>query len=105
MLESKPLVRHHIHHHSRILAQQIQPEHCHYSDVIMSAMAFQITGVSIAGSGTDKKKTSKLRATGPCVENSPLTGEFPAQKASNTENVSIWWRHHSIECDNFNRKT
>ena len=24
------------------------------------------------------------------------TGEFPAQKASNAENVSIWWRHHDI---------
>ena len=24
----------------------------------------------------------------------PVTGEFPAQKASNAENVSIWWRHH-----------
>ena len=23
-----------------------------------------------------------------------MTGEFPAQKASITENVSIWWRHH-----------
>ena len=22
------------------------------------------------------------------------TGEFPAEKASNAENVSIWWRHH-----------
>ena len=22
------------------------------------------------------------------------TGEFPAQRASYTENVSIWWRHH-----------
>ena len=22
------------------------------------------------------------------------TGQFPAQKASNAENVSIWWRHH-----------
>ena len=21
-------------------------------------------------------------------------GEFPAQRASNAENVSIWWRHH-----------
>ena len=26
--------------------------------------------------------------------NSPETGEFPKQKASNAENVSIWWRHH-----------
>ena len=24
------------------------------------------------------------------------TGEFPAQRASNAENVSIWWRHHGI---------
>ena len=40
------------------------------------------------------KKTSKLRVTGHCVGNSPLTGEFPAQMASNAENVSIWWRHH-----------
>ena len=39
-------------------------------------------------------KTSKLRVTGLCAGNSPVTGEFPAQKASNAENVSIWWRHH-----------
>ena len=40
------------------------------------------------------KKTSKLRVTGLCEGNSPVTGEFPAQRASNAENVSIWWRHH-----------
>ena len=40
------------------------------------------------------KKTSKLRVTGLCVGNSPVTGEFPAQMTSNAENVSIWWRHH-----------
>ena len=40
------------------------------------------------------KRTSKLRVTGLCVGNSPETGEFPAQMASNAENVSIWWRHH-----------
>ena len=40
------------------------------------------------------KKTSKLRVTGLCAANSPETGEFPAQRASNAENVSIWWRHH-----------
>ena len=42
------------------------------------------------------KKTSKLRVTGLCVGNSPRTGEFPAQMASNAENVSIWWRHHVL---------
>ena len=40
------------------------------------------------------KKTPKLRVTGLCAGNSPVTGKFPAQVASNAENVSIWWRHH-----------
>ena len=44
------------------------------------------------------KKTSKLRVTGLCAENSLGTGEFPAQMASNAENVSIWWRHHASAC-------
>ena len=41
-------------------------------------------------------KTSKLRITGLCEGNSPVTGEFPAQRVSNVENVSIWWRHHVL---------
>ena len=45
------------------------------------------------------KKASKLRATGLYEGNSPVTGEFPAQMASNAENVSIWWRHQmTIPC-------
>ena len=40
------------------------------------------------------KKTSNLHITGLCAGNSAVTGEFPAQMASNTENVSISWRHH-----------
>ena len=40
------------------------------------------------------KKASKFCATGLCAGNSPVTREFPAQMASNAENVSIWWRHH-----------
>ena len=40
------------------------------------------------------KKTSKLCVTGLCEGNSLLTSEFPSQRASNMENVSIWWRHH-----------
>ena len=40
------------------------------------------------------KKISKLRVPGLCARNSPVTGEFPAQRASNAENVSIGWRHH-----------
>ena len=39
-----------------------------------------------------------LRVTGLCAGNSPETGEFPAQRAGNAENVSIWWRHHADLC-------
>ena len=39
------------------------------------------------------KKILKLRVTGLCAGNSPATGEFTAQRASNADNVPISWRH------------
>ena len=46
------------------------------------------------------KETSNLCVTGLCAGSSPVTGEFPAQMASNAENVSIWWRLHArLICD------
>ena len=42
------------------------------------------------------KKTTTLRVTGLWVENSPVISEFPVQKTSNAEYVSIWWRHRVI---------
>ena len=60
----------------------------------MSEVESEITGVSIVcstvGSGTDQRKHQS---------SVPLafvwsTGEFPAQKVSKAENVSIWWRHY-----------
>ena len=46
--------------------------------------------------GRRSKKTPKLRVTGLCAGNSPGTGGFPPQKASNAENVFILWRHHAL---------
>ena len=40
------------------------------------------------------KENIKAPGTGLCEGNSPVTGEFPAQRASNAEIVSILWRHH-----------
>ena len=64
----------------------------------MSAVASQMTDVSIVCStvcsGAHQRKTSKLGVTGLCKGNPPVTGGFPTQRASNAENVSIWWRHH-----------
>ena len=52
------------------------------------------------------KKTSKLRVTGVCAGNSPGTGEFPAQMASNAEkmfpfdDVIMLWHFTPSHCVN-----
>ena len=67
--------------------------HTNYNDVIMASMASQIASLSPLFTQpfirAQIKKTSKLRVTGFCLGTSPGTGEFPAQMASNAENVSI----------------
>ena len=65
----------------------------------MGAMASQITSLTIVYStvypGADQRKhRSSASLAFVWGINSPVTGEFPAQMASNTENVSIWLRHH-----------
>ena len=63
----------------------------------MGTMAFQITSLTIVYSavylGADQRK-HQSSASMACAGKSLVTGEFPAQMASNAENVSIWWRHH-----------
>ena len=76
----------------------------HYNDVIMPAMASQITSLTIVYSTVysrrRSKKTSTVRVTGFCEGKSPVT--------SYAENVSIWWRHHNaihqtpVELSNYN---
>ena len=69
----------------------------HYNDVIMSVMASQITGSRLIAhpliQAMFKENIKAPRYWPLCGE---FTGddEFPAQKASNAENVSIWWHHH-----------
>ena len=82
-----------------IMQRKIERPHhgfMHYTDDIMGAIAPQITSLDCLLNRLFRrrsKKTSQLRVTGLCVGNSPGTSEFPAQMASNAENVSIWWRH------------
>ena len=75
----------------------------HCSDVMMSAMASNHWRPDCMLNRLFRhrsKKTSKLRVTGLCEGNSPITGEFPAQMACNAENVSIRWRlyRHLVSC-------
>ena len=71
----------------------------HYNDVIMGTMASQITRLTIVYStvysGADQRKHQISASLAFMLGIHPaVTGEFPAQRASNAENVSIWWRHH-----------
>ena len=72
----------------------------HYSDVIMSAMASQITGVPIACltvyKGADQRKHQNSISLA-FVRGIPGDRRFP-QRAINTVNVPIWWRHHDDPC-------
>ena len=38
-----------------------------------------------------------LHIPGLYAGNLPVTDEFPAQRVSNAENVSIWWRHYEVD--------
>ena len=64
----------------------------------MGAMASRITSLTIVYptiySGAYQMKHQDLASLTFVrgIHQSP--GEFPAQMASNAENVSIWWRHH-----------
>ena len=84
----------------------------HYSNVIMSAMAFQITGVSMVCSavysGADQRKKQSsaspafVRGIHRWPMNSPHKGQWRggqwcSQRTSDAENVSIWWRHHALQ--------
>ena len=74
----------------------------HYCDVIMGAMASQITGLTIiystVYSGADQRKHESpaslafVRGIHRWPVKSPH--KWPVRYA---ENVSIWWRHHDID--------
>ena len=76
----------------------------HYTDVIMTTIASQITSLTVVYStvysDADQRKHQTPRHWPLCGEFTG-TGEFPAQMASKAENVSIWWRHHGSipRCD------
>ena len=48
---------------------------------------------------------SKLRVTGLCEGNPPVTGGFPSQTASNAENVSIWWHRGKLKLHEIHKQS
>ena len=74
------------------------PTHAyHYDDVIMGVVASQITSLTIVYStiysGADQ---SKHQSSASLAFVWGIHREFPAQVASNAENVFIWWGHHVV---------
>ena len=69
-----------------------------YGDVIMGAMASKITSLAIVYltvySGADQRKhqSSTSLAFVRRIHRWPVNS--PEQRASDAENISIWWRHH-----------
>ena len=65
----------------------------HYSEVLMSAMASQITDVSIVCSTENITAPFHFPWRG-------STGDrcISSQRASDAGNVPIWWRHHVKSC-------
>ena len=77
----------------------IVAESYHYTDVIMTMMASQITSLTVVYSTvyqTQIKENIKAPRHWPLCGEFTGTGEFPSQRASYAENVSIWWRHHVL---------
>ena len=65
----------------------------------MSAIAAQITACRLFTQPfiqVQIKENIKAPRHWPLWGNSPVTGEFPAQRGSNPEYVSIGWRHPMI---------
>ena len=82
------LIRNHCH------ANQHYTKSLHYSDIITTVMASQITGVSIVHSFGQANITENIKA----LRHWPLWGESTIDRLilHSKENVSIWWRHHGI---------
>ena len=63
----------------------------------MGAMASQITRLTLFTKPfiqTQIKENIKFPLHWPLCGEFTGAGKFPAQMASNAENVCIWWRHH-----------
>ena len=73
----------------------------------MTTMASQTTSLTVVYSyvySEQIKENIKVPRHWPLCGEFTGTGEFPAQRASYAENVSIWWRHHVTDdflCDSY----
>ena len=68
--------------------------------VKMGAMAHQITSLTIRSIHSTVCSERRHQSSASQAFVGEFNGEFPAQRVSNAENVSIWWRHHDLAATN-----
>ena len=78
----------------RTLEWHIEARPYHYTDVLMGAIASQITSLTIVYSTVYSDADQRKHQSSAPLAFVRWTGEFPARMASNAVKVSIWWRHH-----------
>ena len=83
----------HYHYYHLFSFIHTQCAHFLHDCFLCCGVASEITSLTIVystvHSGADQRKHQSSTSL------DFVTGEFPAQMASNAVNVSIWWRHHS----------
>ena len=92
-------------HRPKHVAKNVfQAPKLHCGDVIMSTMESHVTSLTIFTQPFIQmqiKETSKLRVTGLCEGNSPVTGEFSAKKGPVTRKIfpldDVIMKHNSLE--------
>ena len=80
-----------------MLATEAQLMQFHYNDVPLTSFSLKSPVIWLFVKQvmrTHIKEISKSALLALCDGNSPVTGEFPAQRDSNAEKASIWWRHN-----------
>ena len=76
----------------RVVAERYLMTCFYYNDVIMGPMASQITSLSLFTQPVIQAQINEnVKASRPCLceGNSPMTREFPSQRASDAENLSM----------------
>ena len=97
-------------HHNVMNNRYESPKPCsqHYSDVKMVAIASQITSLTIVYSAVypdaDQRK-HQSSASLAFVGGGGGGALLATQRASNAENVFIWWRHHEVSMDRYGLKS
>ena len=92
-------VREHSSRRFPVLQMDLSRIHDHYSFALMSAMASKSPASPLFTQPfiqSQIKENIKAPRHWLLCGDSPLTGEFPTQRASNVENVSISWRQNII---------